>query len=76
MLPVDSPVNAHEWLVPLPHGVTLDERHWSQRAWTLQEVNGTYIEAGLPEGVVDLLKETDGNGTQLRDHLKLMALVG
>ena len=24
MSPVDSPVNAHEWLIPLPHGVTLE----------------------------------------------------
>ena len=146
MSPVDSPVNAYEWPVPLPHGVTLeavrnellnlgaqyawldvvclrqkssdstreairikewkidvpiigklykaspsvdnvirylnglgkafrrngwqDKRHWSQRAWTLQEVNGKYIEAGIPDGVKDLLEETDDNGTLLRDHLK------
>ena len=143
--PVDTPVNAYEWPVPLPRGVTLeavrnellnlgaqyvwldvvclrqessdsahedlrtkewkidvatigkvhqaspsvdnvirylnglgkvfrrygwhDKRHWSQRAWTLQEVNGEYIEAGLPEGVKDILDETDDNGTKLRDHL-------
>ena len=146
MSPVDSPVNAHEWPIPLPRGVTLeairnellnlgaqyvwldvvclrqvssdsarealrveewkidvptigkiyeaspsvdnvirylnglgkafrrdgwhDKRHWSQRAWTLQEVNGVYIEAGLPKGVEDPLEETDNNGTLLRDHLK------
>ena len=147
MSPVDSPVNAHEWLIPLPRGVTLeavrnellnlgaqyvwldvvclrqessdsnrealrtqewkidvptigkvyeaspsvdlvirylnglgkafrrngwqDKRHWSQRAWTLQEVSEKYIEAGLPKGVEDPLEETDDNGIKLRDHLKI-----
>ena len=147
MSPIDSPVNAYEWPIPLPGGVTLeavrnellnlgaqyvwldvvclrqessdpkreairmqewkidvptigkvyksspsvdnvirylnglgkafrrsgwkDKRHWSQRAWTVQEVSNKYIEAGLPEGVEDLLAETDETGTQLRDHLKI-----
>ena len=147
MSPVDSPVNAYEWPVPLPRGVTLeavrnellnlgaqyvwldvvclrqessvfthealrmeewkidvptigkvykaspwvdnvirylnglgkmfkrngwqDKRHWSQRAWTLQELSERYIEAGLPKGVEDLLEVTsDDSGVQLRDHLK------
>ena len=48
-----------------------DKRHWSQRAWTLQEVgSGNYIEAGLPNGVENPLEETDGNGLRLLDHLK------
>ena len=48
-----------------------DKRHWSQRAWTLQEVgSGKYIEAGLPNGVENPLEETDENGIQLLDHLK------
>ena len=148
MSPVESPVNAHEWPIPLPPGVTLeavrnellnlgaqyvwldvvclrqessdpkrealrmkewkvdvptigkvyesgpsignvirylnglgrafrrsgwnDKRHWSQRAWTLQEVGGgVYIEAGLPNGVEDPLEETNDSGIRLRDHLKI-----
>ena len=27
MSPMDSPVNAHEWPIPLPHGVTLEVVH-------------------------------------------------
>ena len=51
-----------------------DKRHWSQRAWTLQEVSGTFIEAGLSNGAKDL-KETDDNGTPLRDHLKRSEII-
>ncbi|TFK48271.1 hypothetical protein OE88DRAFT_1664758 [Heliocybe sulcata] len=47
-----------------------DKRHWSQRAWTMQEIKEESISGGLPEGVQDPLKEKSVDGILFSDHLE------